>query len=144
MLAEDMRLLGQRQGLSYAYQSQQHRFNVFISFSLPSSFGGYLKWPRWMHTGFSQLRVSKLWWGFLGGSVAKNLPASVGSAGDVDWIPRWRRSPKGGHGNPLLYSCWDHPMDREAWRATVHGVTKNQTWLKWLNKHSNLGNAGLS
>ena len=40
MLAEDMRLLGQRQGLSYAYQSQQHGFNVFINFSLPSSHGG--------------------------------------------------------------------------------------------------------
>ena len=36
-------------------------------------------------------------------------------------------SPGGGHGNPLQYSCLENPMDREAWRATVHGVAKSQT-----------------
>ena len=39
------------------------------------------------------------------------------------------RSPEGGHGNPLQYSCLDSPMDRGAWRATIHGVAKNQTQL---------------
>ena len=39
-------------------------------------------------------------------------------------------SPGGGHGNPLKYSCLENPMDRGAWRATVHGVEKSQTQLK--------------
>ena len=38
--------------------------------------------------------------------------------------------PGGGNGNPLLYSCLENPMDRGAWWATVHGVTKSQTRLK--------------
>ena len=36
----------------------------------------------------------------------------------------WERSPGGGHGNPLQYSCLQNPMDRGAWWAIVHGVTK--------------------
>ena len=39
----------------------------------------------------------------------------------------------GGHGNPLQYSCLENPMDRGAWRATVHGVTKSRTRLKRLS-----------
>ena len=42
------------------------------------------------------------------------------------------RSPGGGHGNPLQYSCLENPMDRGAWRATVHEVAKSQTRLKRL------------
>ena len=45
-------------------------------------------------------------------------------AGDPGWIPESGRSPGGGHGNPLQYSHLGNPMDRGAWRATVHGVTK--------------------
>ena len=56
------------------------------------------------------------------------------NAGDLGWIPRLGRSPGGGHGNPLQYSCLENPMDKGAWRATVHGVTKTQTRLS--NKHS--------
>ena len=44
-----------------------------------------------------------------------------------------RRSPGGGHGNPLQYSCLENPTDRGAWQAAVHGVTKSQTWLKRLS-----------
>ena len=47
-------------------------------------------------------------------------------------IPGWERSPGGRHGNPLQYSCLENPMNREAWRATVHSTAKSQTWLKWL------------
>ena len=43
------------------------------------------------------------------------------------------RSPGGGHGNPLQYSCLESPMGRGAWWATVHGVAKSQTWLKRLS-----------
>ena len=58
--------------------------------------------------------------------VVKNLPASAGDPGS---IPRWGRPPGGGNGNPLQYSCLEHPMDRGAWRATVHGVTKSWVLL---------------
>ena len=57
-----------------------------------------------------------------GGSVVKNLPIKAGDAGDVGLIPGLGRSPGGGNGNPLQYSCLENPMDRAAWRATVHGV----------------------
>ena len=51
------------------------------------------------------------------------------SAGDLGSIPRFGRSPGGGHGNPLQYSCLEKPMDRGAWRATVHGVQRiGQDW----------------
>ena len=65
--------------------------------------------------------------GFPGGSVVKNLPAN---AGVVDLIPRSGRPPGGGHGNPLQYSYLENPMDRGAWWATVHTVTKSWTQLK--------------
>ena len=42
------------------------------------------------------------------------------------------RFPRGGHGNPLQYSCMENPMDRGAWRATVHRVTRSWAWLKRL------------
>ena len=62
--------------------------------------------------------------GFAGGSEDK---ASACNAGDPGLIPGWGRSPGGGHGNPLQYSCLENPMDRGAWRPTVHGVAKSQT-----------------
>ena len=64
-----------------------------------------------------------------GGSVVKNLPIKAGDAGDVGLIPGLGRSPGGGNGNPLQYSCLENPMDRAAWRATVHGVVRSQTRL---------------
>ena len=63
---------------------------------------------------------------FPGGSAVKNLPAN---AGDVDLIPGSRRSPGERNGNPFQYSGLSNPMDREAWQATVHGVTKSSTLL---------------
>ena len=64
--------------------------------------------------------------GLPGGSVVKNAPANAGDAG---LIPGSGRSPGGGNGNPLQYSCLENPMDREGWWATVHAVTKSWTWL---------------
>ena len=63
---------------------------------------------------------------FPGGSDGKE---SVHNKGDLGSIPGLGRSPKGGHGHPLQYSCLQNPMDREAWRAIVHGVTKSRTPL---------------
>ena len=59
--------------------------------------------------------------GFLGGSVVNNSPFSTGDSGS---IPGSGISPRVGNGNPLQYSCLKNPMDRGAWWATVHRVTK--------------------
>ena len=59
--------------------------------------------------------------GFPGGSVVENLPAKAGDAG---LIPGWGRSPEGGNGNPVQYSCLENFKDRGAWSAAVLGVTK--------------------
>ena len=61
---------------------------------------------------------------YTGGSDGKKF---AGSAGDPDLIPGSGRYPGGGNGSPLQYSCLGNPMDRGAWQATVHGVTKSQT-----------------
>ena len=74
--------------------------------------------------------------GFLGISAVKNSPANAGAAGDPGSIPGWGRSPGGGHGNTLQYSCLENLMDRGAWRATVHRVAKSRTWLKRLSMHA--------
>ena len=65
--------------------------------------------------------------GFHGGSDGKE---SACNAGDPGLISRTGRSPGDGNINPLQYSCLDNLMDRGAWQATVHGVTKSQTRLK--------------
>ena len=54
---------------------------------------------------------------------------SACNAGDADLIPGWGRSLGEGNGNPLQYSCLENPIDRGAWRATVHGVAKSRTQL---------------
>ena len=64
--------------------------------------------------------------GFPGGSVGKE---SACKAGDQGSIPGSGRSPEEGNGNPLEYSCLENSIDRGAWWATVHGVTKSQTRL---------------
>ena len=59
--------------------------------------------------------------------VVKNPPTNAGNVRDVSSIPGSGRSLGEGHGNPLQYSCLENPMDREAWRTTVHKITKFQT-----------------
>ena len=81
--------------------------------------------------------------------VLKNLPANAGDAGDGGSIPGLGRSLSfliHGHGiypwrrkwQPLQYSCLENPVDRGAWRATVHRVSKSWTWLKRLSMHESL------
>ena len=61
--------------------------------------------------------------------MINNLPANAGDIRDSGSIPGSGRSPGGGNVNPLQNSCLKNPTDRGAWRAAVHGVAKNQTWL---------------
>ena len=67
---------------------------------------------------------------------SKEFTCNVGGARDAGLIPGSGRSPGGGNGNPLQYSCLKNPMDRGAWRATAHGVTKTRTRLKRLILHA--------
>ena len=71
---------------------------------------------------------------FFGGSLpgspmVKNLPANAGDAGDLGSISGLGRSPGGGNGNLLQYSCLENSMDRGAWWVNVHWVTKSWTRL---------------
>ena len=67
--------------------------------------------------------------GFPGSSDVK---VSACCAGDLGSIPGSGRPPGEGNGNPLQYPRLEHPMDRRAWQATVHGVTESQTQLSDL------------
>ena len=69
-----------------------------------------------IHIGASQVAL-----------VVKNLPANAGDVKDMGSIPGLGRSPGGGYGNPLQYSCLENPMDRGAWWAAVHRVAKS--WM---------------
>ena len=70
--------------------------------------------------------------GFTGGSDGKE---SACNAGDPGLISGLGRSPGEGNGNPLQYTSMENPMDRRAWQAAVHGVTKSQTRLIDINFH---------
>ena len=63
----------------------------------------------------------------MNGAVVKNPPANAGYTRDAGLIPGSGRFPGVGNGNLFEYSYLVIPMDRRAWKATVHGVTKNQT-----------------
>ena len=65
--------------------------------------------------------------------VVKNLPANAGDIRDACSIPGWGRPPGGGHGSPPQYPCLEDPMDRGAWRVSVHGVARRRTQLKQVS-----------
>ena len=67
---------------------------------------------------------------------SKESTCNAGVAGDAGSIPGLGRSSGGGHVNLLQDSCLENPMDRGAWRATVHRISKSQVWLKQLNTHT--------
>ena len=88
------------------------------------------KFPRWLSDKESacQCRRPK--------TVIKNLPANAGDLRDAGLIPGSGRSLGEGNGNQLKDSCLENPMDRGAWRATVHGVAQRQAKLRWLSMHT--------
>ena len=61
--------------------------------------------------------------------MVKNPLANTGDIRDVCLIPELGRSPGGGNGNPLQYSCLENSIESRAWRATVHGAAKSQIQL---------------
>jgi len=70
--------------------------------------------------------------GFPSGTVVRNLPAN---AGDMGLIPGLGRSPGGGNGNPLQYSCLGNSLEGGVWEATVHGVAKKSDTTEQLSAH---------
>ena len=68
--------------------------------------------------------------------MRKNPPANEGDIRDTGLIPGSGRSPGGGHGNTLQYSCLGNPMNREVWQDIVYAVAKSQTRVKWLSTHA--------
>ena len=58
------------------------------------------------------------------GSAGKESACNAGNIGDTGSVPGSGRSPGGGNGNPLQYSCLENPTDRGAWQATVHPVAE--------------------
>ena len=68
--------------------------------------------------------------------VVKNLPVKEGDLRDAGLIPESGRSPGGENGIPLQYSCWEKSMDRGAWQAIVHGVTKESDTAECLSTHT--------
>ena len=118
-------------------------------------------WTEWSQLGFFSVHFLKgqLTWsvgkvsiftrhvillissGLPGGSVIKNPPAN---AGDLSLISQLGRSRGERNGNPLQYSCLGNPMDRGAWRATVHGFMKEWDMTERLNtQHTLLTSWGL-
>ena len=75
---------------------------------------------------FIHLLITQNLYGFSGGSVVKNLPASAEDTRDTNSTPGSGRSPEGGNGNTLVFSP-GKPTEKGTWRATVHGVAKGQT-----------------
>ena len=65
--------------------------------------------------------------------VVKNLPANAGDIRDAGSNPGSRRSRGGQNDNQLQYSCLQNPIDKGPWWATIHGITKSQTWLTQLS-----------
>jgi len=99
-------------------------WNLLTSFGDDNSMKHILTW--FLHWKFIFLNGVR---GFPGGSVVSNLPANVEDIRNASLSPGLVRSPGGRNVNPLQYSCLKNPMDREAWRAIVHRVAKNWTWL---------------
>ena len=93
-------------------------------------------------TNMSILCIFKISQGLPRWLSGKESTCNAGDAGDLGSLPGSVISPGGGHSNPLQDSCLGNPTDREAWWATVHTVTKSQTWLKRLSIHRQ-GQSGL-
>ena len=113
--------VGDSTPLQYSYLEKFHGQRNLV---------GYSPWDR-EESGMNEHSTAQFilntCWDFPGGSDSK---ASAHNAGDPSSVLGSRRSPGEGNGNPLQDSCLENSMDRGALQATVHGVTKSQTWLR--------------
>ena len=101
-------------------------FLTIIQTGCPVAFS----WPWFFRSSWQQIWDSQIV------LVVKNPFANAGDIRDVGLTPGSERSHGWQHGNPLQYSSLENPIDRGAWQATVHGVTKSQTPLKQLSMHA--------
>ena len=85
------------------------------------NFGGTVMEAGFNHRGNQSISQTYIMRGFPGGSDGKE---SACNAGKPDSIPGSRRSPGGGHSNPLQFSCLENPMDRGVQQVTMHGITR--------------------
>ena len=97
--------------------------------------------PKWnvpiRHHALYHIRHSSTvtFLGFPGDSSGEE-PACQWKVLQWGFDPWVKKTPGGGHGNPLQYSCLENPTDRRAWPVTVHGVAKSRTQLNWLSTHA--------
>ena len=90
-------------------------------------------WRWWWEKG---ILLSLLFWASQVAQVVENQPANAGDVRDTGSIPGWGRSPGEGHDNPLQYSYLENPMDRGAWRVTVHRLHRvGQNWNDLARMH---------
>ena len=111
-----------------------------LSTTLLTLQGFFLAFPGQSCMGNEIIYVYKLILGFSGGSDGKESACDVG---DLDSIPGLGRSPGEGNGYLLQYSCLENPMDRGAWRAIVHGVSKSWTHLRDQHAYINVSKGKL-
>ena len=99
----------------------------------------YILYMMWACSDFIDLQEAVQLSGVPRWLSDKGFTCSAENAGHLGSTPGSGRSPGGESGNPLQYSCLEHLMEREAWRATVHGVAKSLTYLSdWACKHIQL------
>ena len=107
------------QGKMVSFHPQNEARKIFLPWLSVSSTWNFL-YKELKYPEYSRIRASQV------ALVMRNPPANAGDKRDVSSIPGSRRSPGGGHGNPLQYSCLENLMDRGGWHATVHGVERTR------------------
>ena len=116
--------------VSVVFCLTQHIFN--FKYTIQRSLRNF-KMPT-LHTAvFTEKNFNCFGYGIPWWLSSKESICNAGDTGDSSSIPGLGRSPGGGHGNPLQYSCLENPIDRAAKQAPVHGVTKSCTQLKQLS-----------
>ena len=114
-----MRFSGQEYWSGLSFPSPGDLPNAAIKHVSPATAGGFFTAePQGSPSRFPYCYVPPAW-------------GNSWHAGGLGLVSGSGRSPGGGCSNPLQYSCLENPMDRGAWRATVHGVTKSQTQLSY-------------
>ena len=98
---------------------------VWLKWWCKHTFECAIEFHTWRYHFFAVYHLS--FWGLPSGSLGKQSTCNAGDAGNVGLTPGSVCSSRGGHDNPLQYSCLENPMDKGTWWATVHGVTESDT-----------------